>query len=196
MKKGIDKGGAASRWAIQVGGEGKAVTPLKLVCSGNIPITIRHVAKTTCKGAPPHRTQTTPVRISNLCFVKRKAWTNQNPFPSTTSSWHVGARKLANHSTPPATLCDRRRSPASHLEFHTRDLKLAARIKGGSRSESERKMYVVPPPQGTDPGSGSTSGSDALRTYQTWKGSNVSPAPLLSFQVFSIFYVQKENFGP
>ncbi|CBI21313.3 unnamed protein product, partial [Vitis vinifera] len=34
-------------------------------------------------------------------------------------------------------------------------------------------MYVVPPPQGTDPGSGSTSGSDALRTYQTWKGSNI-----------------------
>ena len=99
----------------KLGGEGKAVTPLKLVCSGNIPITIRHVAKTTCKGAPPHRTQTTPVRISNLCFVKRIAWTNQNPFPSTTSSWHVGARKLANHSTPPATLCDRRRSPASHV---------------------------------------------------------------------------------
>ncbi|KAJ9683201.1 hypothetical protein PVL29_018973 [Vitis rotundifolia] len=34
-------------------------------------------------------------------------------------------------------------------------------------------MYVVPPPQGTDLGSGSTSGSDALRTYQTWKGSNI-----------------------
>ncbi|XP_034707303.1 probable protein S-acyltransferase 7 isoform X1 [Vitis riparia] len=34
-------------------------------------------------------------------------------------------------------------------------------------------MYVVPPPQGTDPGSGSTSGSDSLRTYQTWKGSNI-----------------------
>ena len=48
-------------------------------------------------------------------------------------------------------------------------------------------MYVVPPPQGTDPGSGSTGGSDALRTYQTWKGSNVSSAPLLSFLVFPIF---------
>ncbi|RVW45137.1 putative protein S-acyltransferase 7 [Vitis vinifera] len=34
-------------------------------------------------------------------------------------------------------------------------------------------MYVVPPPQGTDPGSGSTSGSDALRTYQTWKAAMV-----------------------
>ncbi|KAI4350472.1 hypothetical protein L6164_004924 [Bauhinia variegata] len=33
-------------------------------------------------------------------------------------------------------------------------------------------MYVVPPPQRSDPGSGSTGGSSDLRVYQTWKGSN------------------------
>ncbi|CAH9115776.1 unnamed protein product [Cuscuta europaea] len=33
-------------------------------------------------------------------------------------------------------------------------------------------MYVVPPPKGSDPPSGSTNGSDDLRIYQTWKGSN------------------------
>ncbi|KAI4348352.1 hypothetical protein L6164_009086 [Bauhinia variegata] len=33
-------------------------------------------------------------------------------------------------------------------------------------------MYVVPPPQRSDPGSGSTGGSDDLLVYQTWKGSN------------------------
>lgn len=33
-------------------------------------------------------------------------------------------------------------------------------------------MYVVPPPKGADPLSGSTNGSDDLRIYQTWKGSN------------------------
>ncbi|CAA3002101.1 probable protein S-acyltransferase 7 isoform X2 [Olea europaea var. sylvestris] len=33
-------------------------------------------------------------------------------------------------------------------------------------------MHVVPPTQRTDPLSGSTNGSDALRIYQTWKGSN------------------------
>ncbi|KAL3630864.1 hypothetical protein CASFOL_023848 [Castilleja foliolosa] len=34
-------------------------------------------------------------------------------------------------------------------------------------------MYVVPPPNRSDPLSGSTNGSDGLRVYQTWKGSNV-----------------------
>ncbi|KAL8049162.1 hypothetical protein ABFX02_06G003400 [Erythranthe guttata] len=33
-------------------------------------------------------------------------------------------------------------------------------------------MYVVPPPNRSDPLSGSTNGSDELRVYQTWKGSN------------------------
>ncbi|XP_028780267.1 probable protein S-acyltransferase 7 [Neltuma alba] len=33
-------------------------------------------------------------------------------------------------------------------------------------------MYVVPPPQRTDPVSGSTGGSSDLRVYQAWKGSN------------------------
>ncbi|PIM97621.1 Protein S-acyltransferase [Handroanthus impetiginosus] len=33
-------------------------------------------------------------------------------------------------------------------------------------------MYVVPPPNRSDPLSGSTNGSDELRIYQTWKGSN------------------------
>ncbi|KAL2552627.1 putative protein S-acyltransferase 7 [Forsythia ovata] len=33
-------------------------------------------------------------------------------------------------------------------------------------------MYVVPPPKRPDPLSGSTDGSDTLRIYQTWKGSN------------------------
>jgi hypothetical protein len=33
-----------------------------------------------------------------------------------------------------------------------------------------RGMYVVPPPQRSDLGSG----SDGLRVYQAWKGSNVS----------------------
>ncbi|VFQ80010.1 unnamed protein product [Cuscuta campestris] len=33
-------------------------------------------------------------------------------------------------------------------------------------------MYVVPPPKGADPLSGSTNGSDDWRIYQTWKGSN------------------------
>ncbi|KAI9084079.1 hypothetical protein K1719_034075 [Acacia pycnantha] len=33
-------------------------------------------------------------------------------------------------------------------------------------------MYVVPPPQQTDPVSGSTGGSSDLRVYQAWKGSN------------------------
>ncbi|XP_031119041.1 probable protein S-acyltransferase 7 [Ipomoea triloba] len=33
-------------------------------------------------------------------------------------------------------------------------------------------MYVVPPPKRTDPLSGSTNGSDDLRIYQIWKGSN------------------------
>ena len=37
-------------------------------------------------------------------------------------------------------------------------------------------MYVVPPPQRLDPGSG----SGDLRVYQAWKGSNVSfPSPIL-----------------
>lgn len=35
-------------------------------------------------------------------------------------------------------------------------------------------MYVVPPPKRSDRLSGSTNASDALRVYQTWKGSNVS----------------------
>lgn len=35
-------------------------------------------------------------------------------------------------------------------------------------------MYVVPPPQRSDPGSGSAFGSGDLRVYQAWKGSNVS----------------------
>lgn len=34
-------------------------------------------------------------------------------------------------------------------------------------------MYVVPPPKRSDPLSGSTNGSDNLRIYQTWKGSNI-----------------------
>ncbi|CDP16720.1 unnamed protein product [Coffea canephora] len=34
-------------------------------------------------------------------------------------------------------------------------------------------MYVVPPPNRSDPLSGSTPSSDALRIYQTWKGSNI-----------------------
>ncbi|KAA8548265.1 hypothetical protein F0562_004474 [Nyssa sinensis] len=34
-------------------------------------------------------------------------------------------------------------------------------------------MYVVPPPKRSDPISGSTSGSDGLRIYQIWKGSNI-----------------------
>uniref|UniRef100_A0A5B7BT14 S-acyltransferase n=1 Tax=Davidia involucrata TaxID=16924 RepID=A0A5B7BT14_DAVIN len=34
-------------------------------------------------------------------------------------------------------------------------------------------MYVVPPPKWSDPLSGSTSGSDGLRIYQIWKGSNI-----------------------
>ncbi|KAI7727847.1 hypothetical protein M8C21_013782 [Ambrosia artemisiifolia] len=34
-------------------------------------------------------------------------------------------------------------------------------------------MYVVPPPKHSDPLSGSTNGTDALRVYQTWKGSNI-----------------------
>ncbi|GER46816.1 DHHC-type zinc finger family protein [Striga asiatica] len=33
-------------------------------------------------------------------------------------------------------------------------------------------MYVVPPPNRSDPLSGSANGSDELRVYQTWKGSN------------------------
>lgn len=33
-------------------------------------------------------------------------------------------------------------------------------------------MYVVPPPQRSDPRS--AAGSGDLRVYQTWKGSNVS----------------------
>ncbi|XP_022894349.1 probable protein S-acyltransferase 7 [Olea europaea var. sylvestris] len=33
-------------------------------------------------------------------------------------------------------------------------------------------MYVVPPPKRNDPSFGSTDGSDTLRIYQTWKGSN------------------------
>ncbi|KAF8408462.1 hypothetical protein HHK36_007616 [Tetracentron sinense] len=34
-------------------------------------------------------------------------------------------------------------------------------------------MYVVPPPQSSDPAAGATDGVAALRTYQTWKGSNI-----------------------
>ncbi|KAL0549653.1 hypothetical protein IC582_014140 [Cucumis melo] len=34
-------------------------------------------------------------------------------------------------------------------------------------------MYVVPPPQRSDPISGSSSGSTDLRVYQAWKGSNI-----------------------
>lgn len=39
-------------------------------------------------------------------------------------------------------------------------------------------MYVVPPPQRSDPGAG----SGDLRVYQAWKGSNVSS--LLGFLLF------------
>lgn len=41
------------------------------------------------------------------------------------------------------------------------------------------EMYVVPPPQRSDPGSNSD-----LRVYQTWKGSNVS----FFFFLFSFFH--------
>ncbi|XP_015893980.2 probable protein S-acyltransferase 7 [Ziziphus jujuba] len=34
-------------------------------------------------------------------------------------------------------------------------------------------MYVVPPPQRSDPASGSGAGSKDLRVYQAWKGSNI-----------------------
>lgn len=34
-------------------------------------------------------------------------------------------------------------------------------------------MYVVPPPKRSDPLSGSVNGSDDLRIYQAWKGSNI-----------------------
>ncbi|KAF5763950.1 putative protein S-acyltransferase [Helianthus annuus] len=34
-------------------------------------------------------------------------------------------------------------------------------------------MYVVPPPKRSDPLSGSTNGTDSLRVYQAWKGSNI-----------------------
>lgn len=43
------------------------------------------------------------------------------------------------------------------------------------------KMYVVPPPNRSDPLSGSTNGSDELMVYQAWKGSNVSFALLVSY---------------
>lgn len=47
-------------------------------------------------------------------------------------------------------------------------------------------MYVVPPPQRSDPRSEGRSGD--LRVYQTWKGSNVSVLfPL--FLIFFLFYV-------
>lgn len=35
-------------------------------------------------------------------------------------------------------------------------------------------MYVVPPPQRSDPASGSAGASTDSRVYQIWKGSNVS----------------------
>ncbi|XP_059644492.1 probable protein S-acyltransferase 7 [Cornus florida] len=34
-------------------------------------------------------------------------------------------------------------------------------------------MYVVPPPKGSDSTGGATDGTGVLRTYQTWKGSNI-----------------------
>lgn len=40
--------------------------------------------------------------------------------------------------------------------------------------EAGEEMYVVPPPQRSDLGSGSAAGSKDLRVYQAWKGSNVS----------------------
>lgn len=37
-------------------------------------------------------------------------------------------------------------------------------------------MYVVPPPNGSDPAAGAGEGAAVVRTYQAWKGSNVSIA--------------------
>lgn len=49
-------------------------------------------------------------------------------------------------------------------------------------------MYVVPPPQRSDPGSRSTGGSTDLRVYQTWKGSNVSPVSRFHSLRFASFF--------
>jgi hypothetical protein len=46
-------------------------------------------------------------------------------------------------------------------------------------------MYVVPPPQRSDPGSGSSD----LRVYQAWKGSNVCYTFSFSFPIFCIFFI-------
>lgn len=47
-------------------------------------------------------------------------------------------------------------------------------------------MYVVPPPQRSDPGSG----SGDLRVYQAWKGSNVSspPSPFLFLTLNFVYF--------
>jgi hypothetical protein len=45
-------------------------------------------------------------------------------------------------------------------------------------------MYVVPPPQRSDPGSGSAD----LRVYQAWKGSNVCYTLSFSFPIFLHFF--------
>lgn len=50
-------------------------------------------------------------------------------------------------------------------------------------------MYVVPPPNRSDPLSGSTNGSDELRIYQTWKGSNVSFIHLFHFPFSKLMQV-------
>lgn len=42
--------------------------------------------------------------------------------------------------------------------------------------EEAPEMYVVPPPKRPDP----LSGSEDLRIYQTWKGSNVRAYPVYS----------------
>lgn len=50
-------------------------------------------------------------------------------------------------------------------------------------------MYVVPPPQRSDPGSGSGAGSKDLRVYQAWKGSNVS----LDFSLLGFIFFPPVN---
>jgi len=54
-------------------------------------------------------------------------------------------------------------------------------------------MYVVPPPQRSDP----ASGSDDLLVYQAWKGSNVCHVTLfllLFFLIFFCIFLYQESF--